>query len=80
MWKFAANLTTKEEMLGNTELKSHGNKVFEALTGAIVALEKTEILSSVLADLGGRHTDYGAKIQHFPVILKITFVFNPSFF
>ena len=67
LWKYAVNLKTEEEMRENSQLKSHGNNVFEAINAGINSLDKVEALNNMLVELGDRHNSYGAKIVHFPV-------------
>lgn len=67
IWKFATHLQTEEEMRESPQLKSHGNNVFEAVNAAVLLLDKIEGLNNLLIDLGSRHINYGAKIEHLPV-------------
>lgn len=54
-------------MRESPQLKSHGNNVFEAVNAAVLLLDKIEGLNNLLIDLGSRHINYGAKIEHLPV-------------
>lgn len=68
MWKFAATLNNEKEMRESAPLRSHGNNVFEAINAAVNSLDKIDALNSSLNELGYRHSMYGAKNIHFPVI------------
>ena len=57
-------------MRESPQLKSHGNNVFEAVNAAVLLLDKIEGLNNLLIDLGSRHINYGAKIEHLPVNLN----------
>ena len=70
MWRFAVNLQTEDEMRNSPQLKSHGNNVFEAINAAMNSLDKPESLNKLLYELGSRHHTYGARIEHFPIIIE----------
>jgi hypothetical protein len=61
MWKFAANLETEEEMKESNQLRSHGNKIFETINGAVNSLDNLHVLNVRLSKLGLRHQSYGAQ-------------------
>ena len=71
VWKFAAHLETREDMAKNAQLKSHGNNVFEVINAAVNSLDKPDSLSTLLVQLGGRHSNYGVKLDYFPVNILI---------
>ena len=68
MWKFAANLQTEEEMKESYQLRSHGNKIFEAINGAVNSLDNLDTMNAGLSKLGSRHQSYGAKAEQYWVI------------
>jgi hemoglobin-like flavoprotein len=70
LWRFAVNLKTEQEMRDSAQLRSHGNNIFEAINAAMNSLGKPELLNKMLLELGQRHKAYGAKIQHFPLIIN----------
>ena len=69
-------------MRESPQVKSHGNKVFEAINAAINSLEKKDVLNSILFALGERHKEYGAKIDHFPASdnLHLIYLFEKIIF
>ncbi len=54
-------------MRNSNQLRSHGKNLFEAINAAVNSLSNIESLNLLLIDLGARHSEYGAKIEHFPV-------------
>ena len=71
-WIFAANLETEEEMLKNSQVKYHANKVINVLDGLIVKIENVSDLKSGelctnLIRLGESHYHYNVGREHFPV-------------
>jgi hemoglobin-like flavoprotein len=65
MWTFAANLQTEEEMKESYQLRSHGNKIFEAINGAVNSLDNLDVMNVRLNKLGLRHQSYGAQAEHY---------------
>jgi hypothetical protein len=69
IWKFAANLQSEDEYRSSSQLKSHGNKVMEAVNAYINSLSDCQS-DKPLHDLGNRHSTYGGgliKKEYFDV-------------
>jgi hypothetical protein len=54
-------------MRNSSQLKSHGQNVFEAVYAAINSLDKADAINVLLNDLGTRHCQYGACKEQLPV-------------
>lgn len=58
-------------MRKSAQIKSHGKNVFEAVNAAVNSLDKIDALNQSLNELGARHIMYGARCEHFPVLLLL---------
>lgn len=79
LWKFAANLQSEEEYRASSQLRSHGNKVMEALNAYVNGLKDWRS-DKPLKDLGYKHSCFGnIKTEYFDVIEKNNFKHNLFF-
>jgi hemoglobin-like flavoprotein len=70
---FYRNLFTLAPQLRSlfqSDIELQGCKFMEAVGIAIRSLEKSGELTSVLKALGRRHTGYGARGEHYPVVIE----------
>lgn len=58
-------------MRKSAQIKSHGKNVFEAVNAGVNSLDKIDALNTSLNDLGHRHYSYGARVEHFPVLIIV---------
>ncbi len=70
LWIFANNLETKEEMLNNSQLNYHANKIIFTLEKIILLSDSSAISvkdKEHLVTLGKNHYHYGLKKEYFKV-------------
>ena len=74
MWKFASHHIDSNPTLSlsnaNSQLASHGNRVFEAINAVVNSLDKQGSLNGLLEELGTRHVTYGVKAEYLPVTIN----------
>lgn len=69
---FYSNLLTDypqvQPLFGNTDMAGQQKKLLSALVLVIENLRKPDVLTNVLQGLGGRHVQYGALPEHYPMV------------
>ena len=71
LWHFSKNLETAEQMNSSQLLKSHGEKLFNAIDMVVNNLDEWTTLTLILIQLGFSHFKWGVREQHFPVSFLI---------
>lgn len=67
LWVFAANLETEDEMLQNSQLRYHGDKIVSTFDKVINILTSPSNEQIDLIALGRRHHGYGLRKEYFIV-------------
>ena len=80
MWRFARHLDSPEDLVSSQEVKSHGERVFNAINLAVSKLRSPSELTPILVQLGFNHYFYGAREEHIPVKFCFFFIIWYSFY
>ena len=67
LFPFGGKNLTYNQLLLNSDVRSHGKRVMEAVGLAVNGLDDLDLLVPVLQDMAKRHAGYNVKKRHFVV-------------